>query len=168
MLSYEQNSWLSGSTSFVLKTSIDGFVEAEHYASITIQSTEVSSSDSRLSYASVLLILSTEIERVVDQNDPNLIHHENKHVEIYNNFGNKQWNITVPFNSCSSVEEQCSEIKEKAWQEIEQQFRLMIQIQNKWDDDDKNNISHDRINEEDKVKGLKEKLEKNYKCGNKK
>jgi galactitol-specific phosphotransferase system IIB component len=168
MLNYEQDSWLSGSTSFMLKTSIDGFVNAKHYANIAIQSTEISSSNSKLSYANVLLILSTEINRIVDQNDPNLIRHENKHIEIYNNLGNRQWNTTVPFNGCSSVEEQCSDIKEKAWQEIERQFRLMIQAQNKWDDDDKNNVSHERINEEGKVKELKGELEKNYKCGNKK
>jgi len=166
VLNEKQNSWLLGSTSFMFKTNIDGYVDADHYANIVIQNTGISPSDPELSYANILLILRTEINDTVNQNDPDLIYHENKHIEIYNNLGNKQWNITVLFDGCSSVKEQCSEIKEKAWQEIERQFRLMIQAQNKWDDDDKKNISNHRINEEYKVKELKNILEKNYKCGN--
>jgi hypothetical protein len=46
-------------------------------------------------------------------------------------------------------------IKNDYWDSVETAFRTMLNLQNAWDDEDVNNVSHERINVNREVENLK-------------
>ena len=49
----------------------------------------------------------------------------------------------------------CEMIKNDYWDSVETAFRTMLNLQNAWDDEDVNNVSHERINVNREVENLK-------------
>ncbi len=148
VLDYEQNPQLLGSVSFTLKTTVDGYVNAEHIFSTNydwIKTPEIS--------LKIYLSLKTVINIIEHKNDSLLIAHENKHIEIYNSLGNIDWEKTIQIDDydCESYENICSRYKQEVRSEYEAKLTALINAQNKWDDDDKNNISHERIDLQQKL-----------------
>ena len=57
----------------------------------------------------------------------------------------------------------CEKIKNDYWASVESKFRTMLNLQNAWDDEDKNNVSHERINVDREIERLKKQWQ-NSKC----
>ncbi len=87
------------------------------------------------------------IHKVVNSDDERLLAHENRHVEIYLKEGNDDWigKISVKHGSLTK-RNACNTVKKAFWPVVEKRYRKMLKMQNAWDDEDKNNISHARHN----------------------
>lgn len=87
------------------------------------------------------------IDKVVDSDDERLLAHENRHEEIYLLDGNDEWKEKISVNRNRLTEKNsCYIVKKTFWPVMEKRYRKMLEIQNAWDDEDKNNASHTRIN----------------------
>lgn len=87
------------------------------------------------------------IDKVVDSDDERLLAHENRHEEIYLLEGNDEWKEKISVNRNRLTEKNsCYIVKKTFWPVMEKRYRKMLEIQNAWDDEDKNNASHARIN----------------------
>lgn len=148
---------------FLMKT-IDGFVDADHAVEIQITAIDESISDPQMNIVSFNYELITKIVRIVDQHEPLLIRHEQKHKEIYDTYGNRSWKDWLLVNQCHSKKFICKKIKSQILPDIQNQIHTMIQYQNDWDDEDKNNVSDARLNEKKIMATLKKKLNKETEC----
>ncbi len=115
----------------------------------------------------IQLYLSTKITYVEDQNgnDPSLTDHEQKHVDIYNTYGNSSWNVEYTIDKCPEDPSECDAIRAEAWVNLQNKFLHLIEQQNIWDESDAKNISKERINSGTSVNELKKQFEKDFKCG---
>lgn len=87
------------------------------------------------------------IDKVVDSDDERLLAHENRHEEIYLLEGNDEWEEKISVNSNRLTEKNsCYMVKKTFWPVMEKRYRKMLKMQNAWDAEDKNNVSHARIN----------------------
>lgn len=87
------------------------------------------------------------IHKVVDSDDERLLAHENRHEEIYLLKGNDEWEERISVNSNRLTEKNsCYMVKKTFWPVMEKRYRKMLKMQNAWDDEDKNNVSHARLN----------------------
>ncbi len=87
------------------------------------------------------------IDKVVDSDDERLLAHENRHEEIYLLEGNDEWEERISVNSNRLTEKNsCLIVKKTFWPVLERRYRKMLKMQNAWDEEDKNNVSHARIN----------------------
>jgi hypothetical protein len=160
-LNYEKEYWQFGTISFVLKTII-GEVDAKHKYianAYSVKKTgpcncpeDVAWTDLRMYFS----LTTTTTTNLNGNNNPLLIAHEKKHEEIYKALGNGTWEKTVQVNYCGETYESvCNRFKQEVRAEFEKKLRILVDAQNKWDDDDINNISHERIS-------LQEKLDEMY------
>ena len=98
------------------------------------------------------------IDKVVDSDDKRLLAHENRHEEIYLLEGNDEWEEKISANRNRLTEKNsCYIVKKTFWPVMEKRYRKMLEMQNAWDDEDKNNVSHARINIDSLVVLQKEK-----------
>lgn len=87
------------------------------------------------------------IHKVIDSDDERLLAHENRHEEIYLLKGNGEWEERISVNSNRLTEKNsCYMVKKTFWPVMEKKYRKMLKMQNAWDDEDKNNVSHARLN----------------------
>lgn len=87
------------------------------------------------------------IDKVVDSDDERLLAHENRHEEIYLLEGNDEWEEKISANGNRLTEKNsCYMVKKTFWPVMEKRFRKMLEMQNAWDAEDGNNVSHARIN----------------------
>ena len=87
------------------------------------------------------------IDKVVDSDDERLLAHENRHEEIYLLEGNDEWEEKISVNANRLTEKNsCYMVKKTFWPVMEKRFRKMLEMQNAWDAEDGNNVSHARIN----------------------
>ena len=87
------------------------------------------------------------IDKVVDSDDERLLAHENRHEEIYLLEGNDEWEEKISVNGNRLTEKNsCYMVKKTFWPVMEKRFRKMLEMQNAWDAEDGNNVSHARIN----------------------
>ena len=75
-----------------------------------------------------------------------LLLHELKHKKIYIDYGNDSWIASTTISRRMTKKNVCEKIKNDYWSSVEEKFRTMLNLQNAWDDEDKNNVSHERIN----------------------
>ncbi len=93
-----------------------------------------------------------------DSDDERLLAHENRHVEIYLLEGNDEWEEKISVNSNRlTAKNSCYLFKKTFWPVMEKKYRKILKMQNAWDDADKNNVSHARINIDSLVVLQKEK-----------
>ncbi len=86
------------------------------------------------------------IHKVIDSDDERLLAHENRHEEIYLLKGNGEWEERISVNSNRLTEKNsCYIVKKTFWPVMEKKYRKMLKMQNAWDDEDKNNVSHARL-----------------------
>jgi len=166
---YEKELYLefSESKSLLSKEYIEGYVATRHKyglnwctkppkGSICLPSTPL------MGNLSISLSFITEIRRFENQSNPLLKIHEDKHVEIYNSLGNKDWVEIIKIDLCehktikSIVDKYCPEMRKIAKQKFEEQLRILISAQNKWDDDDKNNESTYRIDLQERINDMQQ------------
>ncbi|MDR1759190.1 MAG: hypothetical protein LBR60_01540 [Fibrobacter sp.] len=158
----------SGSFSFIVKSTLEGFVDVWHSYNVRwkldsfsqerirqLNNCNCHSSTSILLTAIVSMELTTTIQSFVHHDNPLLAEHENRHVKIYNALGNDKWESDMTIDYCHRAEV-CSKAKELAKRDFEMRIRTLVEAQNKWDDEDENNTSQERIN-------LQEELNKMYK-----
>lgn len=106
----------------------------------------------------ITIILSTPedgIEVYLEGNDENLKNHEQKHKNIYMEYGNDSWTISTTISRRMTKKSVCEKIKNDYWASVESRFRTMLNLQNAWDDEDKNNVSHERIDVNREIERLK-------------
>ena len=157
------------------KEYIEGFVAVTHNYNLTWctnppEGAKCFSSKPLMGDLTVSFSFMTKIEDIDNQNNPLLKIHEDKHKEIYNSLGNKNWVETMRIDLCENktIEElaakYCPEMKRIAKLKFEQQLRILISAQNKWDDDDINNRdSHARIDLQERIDYMRQDVE-NFDC----
>lgn len=84
-----------------------------------------------------------------------LLLHELKHKKIYMDYGNDSWIASTTISRRMTKKNVCEKIKNDYWSSVEEKFRTMLNLQNAWDDEDKNNVSHERINVNQEIERLK-------------
>ncbi|WP_300189883.1 hypothetical protein [Fibrobacter sp.] len=99
--------------------------------------------------------LKDDIDVSLEEDDIELLQHEQKHRRIYEEYGNKRWNVTTSVSRRTTKKNLCEMIKNDYWDSVETAFRTMLNLQNAWDDEDVNNVSHERINVNREVENLK-------------
>ncbi|MBO5423791.1 MAG: hypothetical protein J6A06_08415, partial [Fibrobacteraceae bacterium] len=145
----------SGSMFNVLLKTVNGHISALTSATF-IYSTECSNED----YVplNITIILSTPedgIKVYLEGNDDDLKNHEQKHKSIYIEYGNDSWIESTTIPRRMTMKSVCEKIKNDYWVSIESKFRIMLNLQNAWDDEDENNVSHERIDVNREVENLK-------------
>jgi len=147
---------ISGSKYFkaMLKT-ISGSVSANSYASFTFRSNCTEKRYTTLYISIELTTPESSINTTLEGDDSALKNHESKHKAIYIDYGNKIWNEQMEVSSRSTNKGVCKLIKETYWTIVESAFRNMLNLQNVWDDEDSNNISHARIDVNYEISKLK-------------
>jgi hypothetical protein len=163
---------------YLLKT-IDGFVEADHtyYMGLCTEREDGSAVGNDIAclpstpiMGNLVIPLSfrTKIKNPEYQNDSLLKIHEDKHVEIYDSLGNGDWKETIKIDLCKNrtrkaIAKFCPEMRKIAKSKFEEQLTILINAQNKWDDDDKNNVSNHRIDLQKKINEMRLDVDK-IKC----
>ena len=153
----------SGSKFNALFKTVSGHVSA--LTSVTFSySTECSNED----YVplNITIMLSTPedgIEVFLEGDDDDLKNHEQKHKSIYMKYGNDSWTVSTTISRRMTKKSVCEKIKNDYWMSVESKFRTMLNLQNAWDDEDKNNVSHERINVDHEIERLKKQWQ-NSKC----
>ena len=102
-----------------------------------------------------LRTLEEDIDVNLEGDDANLRYHELKHKNIYIKYGNDSWDESTTISRRMTNKKVCEKIKEDYWGSVETRVRNMLNLQNAWDDEDVNNISHERINVNQELKKLK-------------
>jgi len=167
----KQDSKFSGSVSFLQKTGLDGYVAAWHSYGIKWDVKEArcmcNPPETRMVRLYMNMSLKTTVEKIEHKDDPLLMAHENRHKKIYESIlGNVSFvDSSLRVNFCEKDRSKwCQKIEEKAKWRFEEKLRNLIKKQNEWDDMDKNNVSHERINLDEKLnemrKNVKDGLEK--------
>lgn len=94
------------------------------------------------------LYIKTPNEKIkvnLDSENQDLLHHENMHKEIFQKFGNGYWEKELVINKNIKTSQICNVVKNSFWPFVENKYRNLLNKQNQWDDEDSNNISHERI-----------------------
>jgi len=165
----EQYSGFSEKT-FMSEQYIEGSVSVSHKYGINWctnppKNTKCFSSTPLMGDLTISLSFMTIIDTTKDENNPLLKIHEDKHVAIYNSLGNKNWMESIRINLCENKTKEelaakhCPEMRRIAKSKFEKQLTILINAQNKWDDDDKNNASHARINLQERIDYMRRKIE---------
>lgn len=139
----------------VLLKTVSGYVRAKTEVSFSYNTV---CSDEQYIPLNVVIELNTsndDIEVKLEGNDANLKKHEEKHVEIYREYGNDSWVEQSFIYHRMKKSDVCKKIKEDYWPSVETRMRKMLNLQNAWDDEDVNNVSHERINIELEIEKLK-------------
>jgi hypothetical protein len=169
---YEKEPYLgfSGSISLLSKEYIEGYVATKHKYDLTwctnlLEKVECFPSTPLMGDLTISFSFRTMIRDIEYQNDPLLKIHEDKHKEIYNSLGNKDWIETMRIDLCenrtreSMAAKHCPEMRRRAKVKFEEQLRILINAQNKWDDDDKNNVSTYRIDLQERINEMRQDVE---------
>jgi hypothetical protein len=70
-----------------------------------------------------------------------------------------------PINACFAVngkedyERECAVFKQEVGTEFENKFEILVDTQNQWDNDDKNNVSNHRINLKERINYMRKKID---------
>jgi len=167
----ERNLRFSGSMSFLSKEYIEGYVSVRHKYNMhwDRQPCKCFPSTPLMRNLPISLSFRTIIDTIDYQNDPLLKIHEDKHIAIYNSLGNKNWMESIGIDLCEykTIEElvakHCPEMRSIAKSKFEEQLTILINAQNKWDDDDKNNTSHARIDLQERINEMRQDVD-NFNC----
>lgn len=104
---------------------------------------------------SVDLYMRTPKESIVmklESSNQTLIDHEMRHKEIYEKYGTKNWfGKKLTLKKSIKESEICETVKRSFWPVVQKEYRKLLERQNAWDDEDKNNVSHERINVESAI-----------------
>ncbi len=147
----------------VLLKTVSGHVRAETYATFSYNAV---CSNEEYVPMNVMIKLSTpeeSIEVILEGNEGGLRNHEQKHKNIYLEYGNDTWNVSTTISRRMTRKDLCKKIKNEYWASVESKFRYMLNLQNAWDDEDENNVSHERINVNLEIEKLKKQWQ-NSKC----
>jgi hypothetical protein len=136
----------------VLLKTISGYVEAKTYLGFENISFICSFQETIIMLDLYMETPKESIKINLDSDDQILLAHENKHKDIYEMYGTKYWhNEKIILNYQVKKNEVCSIVKQYFWPVMGGAYRELLNMHNAWDDEDKNNISHERINIENKV-----------------
>jgi hypothetical protein len=163
----ERKSEFSGSMSLLSKEYIEGYVSVRHEYNMQWKkpACECFPSTPLMGNLPISLSLITIIEDIDYQNDTLLKIHEDKHKEIYNSLGNKNWVETMRIDLCENktreelAAKHCPEMRRIAKSKFEEQLRILVNAQNKWDDDDINNVSTHRIDLQERINDMRQDVE---------
>ena len=149
----------------MLRTTIDGYVNARHnYDAPPYPIEEPKNCDCSIEISrecdcqtslKISFTFKTTIDTIEHHNNPLLIAHERKHVEIYKELGNATWEKTIQLNYCDhTFESACSMYKQEVKAEFEKKITALVNAQNKFDDEDEYNVSHARIDLQEQLNGM--------------
>jgi hypothetical protein len=96
------------------------------------------------------ILMTTTSKEIVDHGDSLLAFHEKGHVEINNILGNGYWELTLKKDFCNP-ENICEEITSTAKSLFEPLLRYLLNTHNRWDVEDGNNVSEERIDVETEI-----------------
>lgn len=138
---------------YLLKISSNtGHVKAEHDVSIEVKLTR---HENCSTIADVTVKFMTKVTEKYKYSNSKLQAHEDQHVIIYEKYKEKKNDLSYRLAEKIANEEACEEIKTYTWPYVKNALTDLINEQNKWDDEDVNNVSKERISLDKEVDNLK-------------